>query len=66
MYIHRSIDYTINIRGKTANNTQTYTMTYKKSMNTYKYTNYIQLIIIIIISLFTHCNTVNGMTMVHI
>ena len=22
-------------------NTQTYTMTYKKSMNTYKYTNYI-------------------------
>ena len=30
--------------------------------------NYIELIIIIIIiiSLFTHCNTVNGMTMVHI
>ena len=41
MYIHKSIDYGINIRGKKANNTQTYTMAYKKSMNKYKYTNYI-------------------------
>ena len=30
MYIHKSIDYGINIRRKKANNTQTYTMTYKK------------------------------------
>ena len=30
MYIHKSIDYGINIRWKKANNTQTYTMTYKK------------------------------------
>ena len=30
MYIHKSIGYGINIRGKKANNTQTYTMTYKK------------------------------------
>ena len=35
MYIHKSIDYGINIRGKKANNTQTYmyTMTYKKNQN---------------------------------
>ena len=30
MYIHKSIDYGIKIRGEKANNTQTYTMTYKK------------------------------------
>ena len=30
MYIHKSIDYGINIRWKKANNKQTYTMTYKK------------------------------------
>ena len=42
MYIHKSIDYGINIRRKKTNNTQTYTMTYKKkSINTHKYSNYI-------------------------
>ena len=35
MYIHKSIDYGVNIRGKKANNTQTYTMTYKKNQCTY-------------------------------
>ena len=31
----------LTLEGKKGNNTQTYTMTYKKSMNTHKYTNYI-------------------------
>ena len=31
----------LTLEEKKANNTQTYTMTYKKSMNTHKYTNYI-------------------------
>ena len=30
----------LTLEGKKANNTQTHTMTYKKSINTYKYTNY--------------------------
>ena len=31
----------LTLEGKKANNTQTYTMTYTISMNTYKYKNYI-------------------------
>ena len=41
MYIHKSIDYGINIRGKKANNTQTYTMAYKKKINEHTQITYI-------------------------
>ena len=41
-FIRKSAKNKYKLEGKKANNTQTYTMTYKKkSMNTHKYTNYI-------------------------
>ena len=41
MYIHKSIDYGINIRGGKRNNTQTYTMTYNKKINEHAQITYI-------------------------